>query len=289
MNIFIVGCEGQLGSSLQKSLRQRGWAVTGFSRRDLDITELPAVESLIVNHKPDVIINAAAYTAVENAEGDPADANVVNNLAVRNLAKVAHKINALLIHFSTDYVFNGEKQQPYVESDNTDPINVYGKTKLAGEKAIAEETDRYYIIRTSWLFSGSGNNFVTKMLSLLSSSAELNVVNDQQGGPTYVGDLADVVVNILQSSSEHPIPWGIYHYGGYPFVSWYDFAAYIQAELPGASACVLRAVTSDGYPSRVKRPLNSSLDSSRLTSLLAIAPSDWQQAVKAIVAQEVRL
>jgi len=287
MKIFVIGAEGMLGTCLMRVLSQQQWNLVGVGRCILDITNHAQVEQELIKHKPDVIINASAYTDVERAEVDVVKADAVNNIGVRNLAKVAKKLGALLIHFSTDYVFDGIKKLPYVESDLPNSLNVYGQTKLAGEVAITEETNKYFIIRTSWLFAGNSNNFFTKMVGLLQSSAELNVVNDQVGGPTYVNDLAGVVEVILQRYSQNDfLPWGIYHYAGYPFVSWHAFSSYIQAALPAQHECILTPVLSDAYPSRVKRPLNSCLDSSKIENLLDIKPSNWQMAVKSILAQK---
>lgn len=286
MNVLVLGAEGLLGSCLMRSLAQTPWQVTGFGKSSLDITDQARVELELGKGKPDVIINASAYTAVDAAESDVQAADAVNNLAVRNLARVAQRLNAVLIHFSTDYVFNGEQSQPYSEIDLPQPLNIYGKTKLAGELAIIEEATKYFIIRTSWLFGDSGNNFFNKMLDLLQSSSELNIVSDQVGGPTYVNDLVAVVdVLLARCGKRDPVPWGVYHYAGYPFVSWCEFASFIQSTLSIEHRCLLRPLASAAYPSRVIRPLNSRLDSSLVERLLQIGPSAWQAAVRHIVAQ----
>lgn len=287
MKIFIIGGEGMLGSSLTKTLLTERWDLISVAKSTLDITNHMQVELELIRQKPDVIINASAYTNVESAESHALNADAVNNLGVRNLARVARKLDALLIHFSTDYVFDGVKKIPYVESDFPKPLNVYGQTKLAGEAAIVEETIKYFVIRTSWLFDENGNNFFTKMLGLLKSKTELNVVNDQVGGPTYVNDLVGVVDAILHRyDSGSDLPWGIYHYAGYPFVSWYEFTSFIKAELPGQNECMVKPVLSAAYPAQAKRPLNSCLDSSEIENLLGVAASNWQLAVKSIFAHK---
>lgn len=286
MNILLLGAEGLLGLCLMQVLAQKKWNLVAVGKSALDITDYAGVEAVLGKSEPDIIINAAAYTAVESAELDALAADSVNHLAVRNLARMAKRFNAVLIHFSTDYVFDGTQAAPYVESDIAHPLNTYGKTKLAGELAIMEETAKYFILRTSWLFGEEGNNFFNKMLGLLQSSRELNIVDDQVGGPTYVRDLVAVVEAMLERyRNNDALPWGVYHYSGYPFVSWFGFAASIQAALSVQHRCLLRPVISDTYPSKVVRPLNSRLDSSRVETLLGIKPSDWQVAVTSLVAQ----
>lgn len=284
MNVLLLGAEGLLGSCLMQALAQKKWNLLGVGRSTLDVANYVEVESLLGKSKPDIIINAAAYTAVERAEADALAADSVNHLAVKNLARIAKRLNAVLIHFSTDYVFDGEQSDPYLESDAARPLNTYGKTKRAGELAIIEEAEKYFIIRTSWLFGEGGNNFFGKMLGLLQSSRELDIVDDQIGGPTYVRDLAAVVEAVLNRCyGSEALPWGIYHYSGYPFVSWYEFALAIQAAQSAPHNCLLRPITSDAYPSMVVRPLNSRLNSCRLENWLGVRPSDWRAAVSSLI------
>jgi dTDP-4-dehydrorhamnose reductase len=294
MHILVVGCDGQLGVCLVRALSLTQWHVTALNKTALDISDNVRTSFCIQQYQPQVIINVAAYTAVDEAEGDALSAHTVNHHGIKNLAAAANNIGALLIHLSTDYVFDGSKKIAYVESDLTSPLNVYGQSKLAGEIALMAATSKYIIIRTSWLFGDGGNNFFTKIINLLKTKSELTVVNDQIGGPTYIGDLVNVIIAILQRyqktihQKKNFVDYGVYHYAGYPFVSWYEFACAINVLLLPESHCVIRPVVSNHYPAQAKRPLNSRLDSSKVQKIFGIAPSNWRDALNVIEHHNVK-
>ena len=283
MNILVIGCDGQLGVCLTKALMLTQWNVRALNKNALHLGDSARVEFEVLNYKPNVIINVAAFTTVDEAEDNILAASSANHYGVINLATAAEKVGALIIHISTDYVFDGVKLDPYIESDFALPINRYGETKRAGELALMGLASKYIIIRTSWLFSEYGNNFFTKINNLLKTSSELKVVNDQKGGPTYVGDLVKLIHSILlHVNSPNFSSWGIYHYAGYPFVSWYEFACAINASSASDNNCVILPISSSSYLSRAKRPLNSCLDSSKARDIFGVLPSDWQRAIDVI-------
>lgn len=280
MKILITGGDGQLGSFLIKLLKSRNLDVFAFNKRELDITNEYQVDLIFSQYKPDVVINAAAFTAVEQAETNIGQSLSVNCNGVKHVANAAKKIDAFIIHISTDYIFDGSKNSAYLETDPPCPKNIYGSSKLAGEIILKELLTKFIIIRTAWLFGGSGINFFNKITNSLISSSKIQVVNDQVGNPTYVGDLADfILIMILRYSSEGSLPWGIYNYAGTPAVSWFEFSSYIKQSLKTEHACILTPVSSDRYPSAAARPLNSSLDSSLAGEIFGVLPSDWKRAV----------
>lgn len=275
-NILVTGANGQLGSELRK---------IGFSALDevfytdvaeLDITDYAAVEKFVKDNEIDTIINCAAYTAVDKAEEEPELAAKINTEAVSNLARAAAKEGCLLIHISTDYVFDGTGTKPYSEKDKPCPVSVYGRTKLAGEEAILKSRCFHIIIRTAWLYSSFGNNFVKTILRLAAERPEINVVSDQVGSPTYAGDLAAAIVAIMDSEEriEHE---GIYHYSNEGVCSWYDFAAEI-VRLSGKE-CRVKPVTTADYPTKTQRPAYSVLDKSKIKKTFGIEIPEWKDAL----------
>lgn len=276
-NILITGANGQLGSELRK---------IGFSPLDevfftdvaeLDITDYPAIEKFIQVHEIDTIINCAAYTAVDRAEDEPELAAEINTQAVANLAKAAQKEDCLLIHISTDYVFDGTATTPYTEKTKTCPVSVYGKTKLAGEEAIIRSGCFYIIIRTAWLYSTFGHNFVKTILRLAEERSEINVVSDQIGTPTYAEDLAKAIVKIMANDDrvEHE---GIYHYSNAGVCSWYDFAVEI-VRLSDLN-CQVNPVTTAEYPTKTHRPAYSVLDKTKIKNTFGVEVPEWQEALR---------
>ena len=282
-NILITGANGQLGSELRKISFSPLDEVFFTDVAELDITDYTAIEKFIQVHEVDTIINCAAYTAVDRAEDEPGPAAEINTQAVANLAKAAQKGDCLLIHISTDYVFDGTATTPYTEKIKTCPVSVYGKTKLAGEEAIIRSGCFYIIIRTAWLYSAFGHNFVKTILRLAEERPEINVVNDQIGTPTYTYDLARLLVDMIETEK-----YGYYHAtneGGY--ISWYDFTKEIfrQAAAMGHSEYLpenmtVNSVTTAEYgASKAARPFNSRLDKSKLTANGFTPLPTWQDAL----------
>jgi len=263
-----------------------------IDRQELDISDETAVTQAVEAFKPDVIINAAAHTAVDKAESEEAASYAINRDGPRHLAEAANKVGATMLHISTDYVFAGDKNGLYLETDPVDPQGVYGASKLAGEQAVAAACPRHIILRTAWVFGEHGNNFVKTMLRVGQQRDNLGVVADQLGGPTYAGDIAAALLTIAeQSLNGAELPWGVYHFAGEPHVSWFEFAQAIFAaagkhgvldKLP-----VVNAIATSDYPTPAKRPTNSRLDCSKIRVAFGIAPSDWRQALENIRAYVV--
>ena len=288
MKILVTGANGQIGHCLQQQLGQKNWAFSAFTRAELDITDPQAVNQIVQRLRPDIIINAAAYTAVDKAEQEQALAYAVNRDGPANLARAANDVNAAIFHISTDYVFSGDATGAYTEDAPTNPQGVYGQSKLAGELAVAAANDKHIILRTAWVFGEHGNNFVKTMVRLGKIKEVLNIVADQEGSPTYADDIAKVLLAVAQHYSEgKPTPWGTYHYSGQPYVSWYGFAREIFTEVEQAGLYVkpvpqLNAITTAEYPTPAKRPANSKLDCKKIEQAFGVAPSDWRSALKNI-------
>ena len=281
MKILITGINGQVGSALVRQANEQGHEVVAISREQWDMAQGPEQgEELVLETKPDLVINPAAYTNVDAAEDDVAIALKVNADAPRALAKGCKQLDIPLFHVSTDYVFDGTKEEPYVETDQTNPINAYGCTKLAGEMAIQEENKKYIILRTSWVFSKDGKNFVNSILRLAKERDELKVVNDQFGGPTSAECIAEV---LLQLATEHKEHWGIYHYSGQPYVSWYEFAKRIveQGIDDGvlSKAPIINPCGSNEFPVKAKRPRNSIISTALVASNFKLHPCDWKKFI----------
>ena len=284
--ILVTGSEGQVGCALLARLQGKA-EVRAHDRQTLDITDREAVIAEVKAFRPHVIINAAAYTAVDKAESDAVAAYAVNADGVRHLAEAAAETEALFLHISTDYVFNGDKSGDYLETDVPNPQTVYGKSKLAGEEIALFTHPRTIVLRTAWVFGEHGHNFVKTMLRLGREREQLDVVADQFGGPTYAGDIADALIAIgEQILNGEAMEYGIYHYSGMPHVSWYAFAQAIFAEAVAqgvlAKAPQINAITTADYPTPARRPVNSCLNNDKIASTFALAPSNWQQALKAL-------
>ena len=283
LKVAVTGANGQLGFQLVKKLTGKV-TLKAFDKKSLNIANAVDVDSILSAFTPDIIINAAAYTAVDKAEQEPTQADEINHLGAEYLARSAEKCKAVLIHVSTDYVFDGSSQQPYSETDLTKPQSVYGATKLAGEQAIINSCTKHIILRTAWVFAEHGNNFVKTMLLLAQNRPELGVVADQMGGPTYAGDLADAIINIVsQLDTQNEQRWGVYHYSGMPFVSWHQFAKqifeYAAQQNVIEKVPVVNAITTAQYPTPAKRPAFSMLDCSKIQQTFAIQPSNWSSAL----------
>ena len=276
MNILVTGANGQLGNHMRLRAAVSGDNYTFVDIDDLDITQEAAVWSYFRHHPVDVVVNCAAYTNVDRAEEEEPAADSVNHQAVRYLAETAKASNALLVHISTDYVFGGDANNtPCTESQSVNPTGAYGRTKLAGERAIQEVGCRHVIIRTAWLYSEYGHNFVKTMRSLIATKSQLSVVFDQVGTPTYAGDLAEAIDRIIHSDR---IPDGIYHYSNEGVCSWYDFARAIARQM-GDTRCHILPCHSDEFPSKVVRPNYSVLDKSLIKKTFGLEIPYWTDSL----------
>lgn len=275
--ILVTGSNGQLGSELRKLSDNYDCNFIFTDVDVLDITDMLSLENFVANQHFDVIINCAAYTQVDKAEDDAELADKINHLAVENLAKICKDNQQTLIHISTDYVFDGSQNIPYTEKVQTEPLGIYGATKLAGEKAVTVSGCNYLIIRTSWLYSSFGNNFVKTMRRLTAERDSLNVVFDQVGTPTYAADLASAILEII-SNEMYRGNNGIYHFSNEGVCSWYDFAVEI-AKLSGNS-CDIKPCHSDGFPSKVKRPNYSVLDKTKLKTTFGVDIPYWKDSLE---------
>lgn len=279
--ILVTGAHGQLGMEFREIAA--GYPLFQFlftGKDELSIDNREAVAAFFGANKIDYCINCAAYTAVDKAEAEQEAALTINAAAPGYLAEYCKKHDAVFIHFSTDYVFNGNAAKPYQPSDPTDPVNFYGLTKLKGEASAQEKHDQSIIIRTSWVYSSFGKNFVKTMLRLMAERSSIGVVSDQQGSPTYAADLAKAVMQIVQSAQPKP---GIYHYCNDGIISWYDFATAIK-ELSGSS-CVVNPILTKDYPTPAKRPAYSALNTHKIQSVYSIDIPQWKESLKRCLQQ----
>jgi dTDP-4-dehydrorhamnose reductase len=275
MKILITGGKGQLGRDLEKILLNTGkYELTCLGHDALDITKPGNVQQVVLTNRPEVIIHAAANTNVDSCELDKDSAYLVNALGSRNVAVAAAKTGAKLVYISTDYVFNGKAERPYIEFDMTDPINIYGKSKLAGEQYVAGLSNKYFIVRTSWLYGRHGKNFVKTMLSLAKEKKEVSVVNDQVGSPTYTKDLAHFIAELIQTEL-----YGIYHATNGGECSWFDFARAIF-KIANLSQIKVKPATTLELNRPAPRPAYSVLDNYciRLQGLPGLRP--WEEALQ---------
>ena len=251
--VLVTGASGQLGQDVVITLAEAGFDVQGFGHAELDITNMNQVEHVLGEFRPDIVIHSAAYTKVDQAETDVEAAYAVNAIGTRNIAVVSEAIGAKLVYISTDYVFNGEEEQPYTEFDQPSPLGVYGKSKYAGEVFVRDFHSAFFILRTSWVFGAHGGNFVKTMLKLADTQPELKVVDDQRGCPTYTVDLAAFIRDVIQTSN-----YGTYHVSNSGNCSWYEFAKAIF-EQSGKTVKVV-PVTTKEFPRPAPRPKNSVFD-----------------------------
>ncbi|HHW38559.1 MAG TPA: dTDP-4-dehydrorhamnose reductase [Bacillales bacterium] len=251
--ILVTGAEGQLGTDLVMMLKVTGYDVLGMGKSALDITNEKKVYNMISQIKPDIIIHCAAYTQVDKAEAEPDYAFLINGIGTRNIALASEKIGAKLVYISTDYVFDGCEDAPYHEFAPVSPINVYGSSKLAGEMYVRDFHSKFFIVRTSWVFGGYGNNFVKTMLHLSKEKDQLKVVNDQIGSPTYTVDLSTCIMQLMESDK-----YGIYHVSNSGSCSWYEFAREIFSQTK--NKIELEPCTTEEFPRPAKRPIYSVLD-----------------------------
>jgi dTDP-4-dehydrorhamnose reductase len=284
--IFIAGEHGQVAQALGRAYKLRSDNVAMLGRSSISVTNASDLLSAVMAFNPGFVINAAGYTAVDKAEDDKEAAFAVNRDGAGFVAAAAKAAGVPIIHLSTDYVFDGGKQAPYRETDPTNPLNVYGESKLAGEIAVASSTSNYVILRTSWVCSPIGHNFVKTMLRLARDRDEITVVDDQWGCPTFAADLAAVIISIgdkLVSADDSSRLCGIYHAAGAGETTWYRFAREIMAQSAAKAgpACRVRAIASSEYPTRAKRPAYSCLDCSKIKRVFDISPPRWQISLQA--------
>ena len=278
MNILVTGCNGQLGTELQKIAlndQHHQWLFTDIDT--LDICNKTAVEECFVKNGIDACINCAAYTAVDKAEDEPELATLVNSFAPKVLAEACKNHDALLIHISTDYVFGGDAHEPYKVDDPINPQSVYGSTKAEGERLIRESGCNYMIVRTAWLYSSVGKNFVKTMLMLGETKEEINVVADQRGCPTWAHDLAIALVSLLNKNGKNEVH-ETFHFTNEGQITWYDFATAIM-EI-GGKHCKVNPITTEQYPTEAKRPAYSVLDLSKIKEFAGIEIPDWRKSLE---------
>ncbi len=282
LNILVTGANGQLGNEMRLlgATSKNNYIFTDVT--ELNITDKGAISAMVKEHRIQVIINCAAYTNVDKAEDDEATADLLNHTAARYLAEAAKEADAVLIHVSTDYVFHGDKNVPYTEDEPTSPLGVYGRTKLAGEQAIQQSGCRYLIFRTAWLYSSFGNNFVKTMRRLTSERDTLNVVFDQVGSPTFAGDLARAIFEVVEKEA-YVGTEGIYHYSNEGVCSWYDFA--VEISNLSHTRCDIRPCHSDEFPSKVTRPSYSVLDKTKLKKTFGIVVPHWKESLVKCIEQ----
>lgn len=278
MVVLVTGASGQLGQALQAVAPKYKQLQFHFTTSvEADITNTSSLKTIFNRVKPNFCINAAAYTAVDKAESEPEKAHLINVAGAKNLAEICKEHSTTLIHISTDFVFDGTKTTPYTEEDATHPQGVYGATKRAGEEAIEAIFDAHYTIRTSWLYSEYGNNFMKTMIRLGNERDALNVVNDQTGTPTNANDLADAILQIITSNKK---AYGIYHYSNEGVATWYDFANKIF-EVNNITIN-LQPIATAQYPTPAKRPAYSVMDKTKIKQTFAITITNWEDSLKTI-------
>jgi dTDP-4-dehydrorhamnose reductase len=283
MVVLVTGANGQLGQAIQ--FIANNYLNLNFvfcNSTDLDISNKENCQAVFHKIKPDFCINAAAYTAVDKAESEQDKAELINVIGAKNLAQTCNEFDTKLIHISTDFVFDGSNEKPYSETDIPNPKGVYGQTKIDGEKAIQAVFSKYYIIRTSWVYSQFGNNFMKTMLRLASERTSLSVVNDQMGTPTNAVDLAEALVQIILNNNQQPTAnhFGTYHFSNEGQCSWYDFAKKIF-EINNVSID-LSAIPTEQFPTPAQRPKYSVLDKSKIKSTFGLPIKTWEESLKSI-------
>jgi dTDP-4-dehydrorhamnose reductase len=276
MKILITGGKGQLGYELKKqTLKYKNFDWLFTNRQSFNLSILENINLFLDKSNPDIIINCAAYTSVDNAETDIKTANTINHKAVESLAKWSNKNKCKLVHISTDYVFSGDSELPYVETDQANPLNNYGKFKLLGDIACQKNNPSSIILRTGWLYSSFGNNFLTNMIKLMQKKDKIEVVNDQFGSPTFAGDLANIILNIIITKKWSP---GIYNFTNRGNVSWFDFANEIKFIF--GFDTVIKPISSKEYFKKTKRPKYSLLDNSKIINTFKIKQVDYKVSLK---------
>ena len=272
-NILDTGSTGQLGSDVVNELLKRGYSTLSPNRSELNLCSEDNIRNYILNSNCEAIVHCAAYTQVDKAEDEKDLCIKINATATKHIVKCAKILDIPMIYISTDYVFDGTKDGEYTENDETNPINIYGESKLAGEKYVQEILDKYYIVRTSWVFNINGKNFIETMLRLSKANNQLSIVNDQIGSPTYTKDLSRLLVDMLETSK-----YGLYHATNEGYCSWYEFADTIF-KLANINIDI-KAINSNEYASRAKRPMNSKLSKDKLIEYGFKPLPHWEDALK---------
>jgi dTDP-4-dehydrorhamnose reductase len=287
VKILVFGAGGQVGSEVRRAAWPSRYVVLPLDRKAVDITKDAAVAEVLRRERPDLVINLAAYTAVDRAESEPEAAWAANCAGAAHLAAACDETAASLVHLSTDYVFNGRKAGPYQEEDAVDPLGVYGRSKEAGERAVRAALARHVILRTAWVFGASGANFVKTMLRLAGERRVLRVVADQRGCPTAAADIAAALIAISGSVERGEAKWGTFHFASDAPISWHGFAEAIFA-LAGprlASHPNVEPIATDQYPTPAQRPMNSVLDCRRIEEAFGISRPHWPAGLDAVIAE----
>lgn len=279
MKILVLGSKGQLGRCLNDQLENKGCNTVYTSRKEIDISCIETTKSKILEIKPDIVINATAYTSVDKAEEEKDKATLINHLAVANIANICSQLDCWLVHVSTDYVFDGTSTEAYKEIDKTNPQGVYGDTKLKGEIAIQTSGCKYIIIRTAWVFSEYGNNFLKTMLRLGVERGDVRIIGDQIGCPTYAHDIAKAIITILENLKSKEVSSCLYHFSGNFCLSWAEFSKDIFDKALELKVITHKpniiAIKTNEFPTLAKRPARSELNSSKIRSAFGIEPSDY--------------
>lgn len=275
MNILVTGVGGQLGHDVVKELEKRGHNPIGVDKKEMDLTSSKEIKFCIEKSKPDAIIHCGAYTAVDMAEENEELCTRVNATSTKEIAQCAKALDIPMIYISTDYVFDGNKDtdSEYIEEDKTNPLNLYGKSKLKGEEFVKEILDKYYIVRISWVFGKNGNNFIKSMIRLAKDREELSIVNDQIGSPTYTKDLAVLLVDMIETDK-----YGVYHATNDGYCTWYEFAKEIF-KLAGIDIKV-NPISTQQYPTKARRPMNSKMSKDKLIDNNFKVLRNWKEALK---------
>lgn len=284
--VLVIGADGQVGRAILRHQRLGARAIMGLTRQDLDLEDLNGAREQITGIAPSVVINAAAYTAVDKAESEQERAFAVNRDAPGHLAAICDALDVPLLHISTDYVFDGRKTGPYLEDDPIAPMGVYGASKAAGEALVRERHGRHVILRTAWVYAPYGTNFVRTILRLSAERPTLRVVDDQVGGPTPASAIADALLAIAADLNPDDRRWGTYHFCGTPSTSWCGFARAIvdAARVRGGAAPSPMAITTADYPTPARRPANSVLDCTKIKTAFGLVQPDWRQELPQCVA-----
>ena len=288
MKIILLGKNGQVGSKILNKNKDYFFELFSFSKNELNILNFKDIETKINIIEPDIIVNATAYNFVDLAEDNESEAFEINQDALDFISSFCNKLQIPLIHLSTDFVFDGSSTSPYKEDDKVNPLNIYGKSKVGGENVIKKNLNKHIIIRTSWVFSEIGNNFLKTILKLLETKESISIVDNQFGSPTSADSISDIIMKILKIYSENKnLTWGTFHYSGYPYCSWYEFANEISSQYlkySGSLNCAnLVPIDSKLYNSKALRPKNSSLNCSKINKIFGFKQDNWKSSLSIIM------